>query len=236
MGDAIRRGVVSWQELSREQRRAGVIALALFATMFLPWYEKTGFVKNTTISQRLSAWGAFSFVEAGVLLVAAGVLVLLFNRGEKKAFHLPGGDGAVITAAGGWVALLIFYRQFDKPGASIANGTGVTVGVSWGIFVAFIGGLALAYAGLRLRAAHLPEPPMPGDVAPSDEPRRPRRTEAVPPPATAAALAEVDDTAETAVAPRRRAPARPVDQDAFDFGGAGGSDSGGEQLTFDEAE
>ena len=64
---------------------------------------------------RARAFGAFSFVEAAVLLVAVGVLVLLFARAEGRAFHLPGGDGAVVMAAGVWVALLLVWRLFDRP-------------------------------------------------------------------------------------------------------------------------
>ena len=102
-----------------------------------------------------------------MLLVAAGVLYLLFARGEGKAFHLPGGDGTVIMAAGIWVCLLVFYRQLDKPDAGEIAGISTTVGVQWGIFITFLAGLALAAAGQRVRAAHHKEPPLPGDVEPT---------------------------------------------------------------------
>ena len=89
-------------------------------TLFLPWYQETVFatdVKNLqAASATLTGWGAFSFVEAAVLLVAAGVLTLLFQRAEGRAFHLPGGDGGVIIAAGVWTCLLIVWRIFDKQG------------------------------------------------------------------------------------------------------------------------
>jgi hypothetical protein len=145
--------------LSPEQRLAGIAALALLASMFLPWYEKTtvpargaGFVTDT-----VSAFGVISFVEAAVFLVSAGVLALLFARAERRAFHLPGGDGTVIVAAGAWAALLIFYRVFDRPDVT---GNAGTVGIQWGFFVAFIAAGALALAGRRLRAAQVPEPPL----------------------------------------------------------------------------
>jgi hypothetical protein len=162
-----RRGGVSrvfraWRALGPEQRLAGYAALGLFLTMFLPWYQRTGSAvvsgRLQQISDNLNAFQAFSFVEAAVLLVAAGVLLLLFARGEGRAFHLPGGDGTVILSAGVWVCLLVFYRQLDKPGAGAA---GTIVGVQWGIFVTFIAGLVMAYAGHRVRAAHRPEPPLP---------------------------------------------------------------------------
>jgi hypothetical protein len=53
-----------------------------------------------TESVTRSAFGVYSFVEAAIFLVACAVLVLLFARGERRAFHLPGGDGTVIMAAG----------------------------------------------------------------------------------------------------------------------------------------
>jgi hypothetical protein len=131
----------AWRALAREQRATALAALALWLTMFLPWYSRTAFVtvdkSPRSAAYSVSAFGAFSFVEAAVLLVSVAVLVLLFARAERRAFHLPGGDGAVIALAGAWVALLIFYRMLDKPGTQgIASGT-TTWGVQWGIFIAF---------------------------------------------------------------------------------------------------
>jgi hypothetical protein len=167
-GQGIARRVLrAWRALHADERLAAGAALALFVTMFLPWYQRTGSAvvgrRLQQLSDNLSAFQAFSFVEAAVLLVAAGVLALLFVRAERRAFHLPGGDGTVILAAGVWVCLLVFYRQLDKPDA----GPGVIVGVQWGIFATFVAGLALAAAGQRVRAAHHTEPPLPGDETPT---------------------------------------------------------------------
>ncbi len=52
-----------------------------------------GVTSLRSLSESMTGWGAFSFVEAAVLLVAAGVLLLLFVRAEGQAFHVPGGDG-----------------------------------------------------------------------------------------------------------------------------------------------
>ena len=64
---------------SRPSSRLGALtSLGLFVSMFLPWYSKTdtlvvhGVPKAAETS--LSAFQAFSFVEAAVLLVSAGVL------------------------------------------------------------------------------------------------------------------------------------------------------------------
>lgn len=178
-GGVVRRVGRAWGSLEGEQRTAAVTAIALFVTMFLPWYSRSavGVVggRPVKVDDTLTAFGAFSFVEAAILLVAVGVLWMLFARGEGKAFHLPFGDGNVIFAAGLWVCLLVFYRQFDKPSPDSSEGLATSIGVSWGIFVTFLTGLFLAFSGQRLRVAHLAEPPLPGDVAPSDEPLPPGR-------------------------------------------------------------
>ncbi len=147
----------AWRALGPDQRLAAGAALALFFSMFLPWYEKNAFNAKAGrfVNDSVSAFGALSFVEAAVFLVSAGVLVLLFARAEGRQFHLPGGDGGVILAAGGWAAVLLFYRVFDRPNVEGASGT---VGVQWGFFVAFVAAGLLALAGSRVRAAHHPEP------------------------------------------------------------------------------
>ena len=154
----------AWRALEREQRFAAVAAIGLFVSMFLPWYSKTdtfidrGVAQSTQTS--LNAFQAFSFVEAAVLLVSAGVLAMLFARVEGRAFQLPGGDGLIVMIAGGWSALLIFYRLLDKPTLHGTQRITATVGVEWGIFVALLVALGLLYAGARMRATEAPEPPL----------------------------------------------------------------------------
>jgi hypothetical protein len=172
----------AWVALGREQRTAAAAALGLFLTLFLPWYGKDVVVlqkgKATAVPRHdaLNAFQVFSFVEAAVLLVAGGVLALLFARAERRTFHLPGGDGAVITAAGAWAALLILIRMFDKPDAAGNGVTAVTVGIEWGIFVALAAAVVLALAGQRLRRARVREPAAPDDwLAETERPSRRRR-------------------------------------------------------------
>ena len=153
---------MSRRALAPEYRMCAAAAAALAFTMVLPWYSKSFFAttgaRPVAVSDNLSALGVFSFVEAAVLLVAAGVLYLVYARYRGKAFHLPGGDGTVVAAAGGWALLLLVWRLFDKPDVS---DPGATVGIQWGIFAALLAAGALLASGLRLRAAHRPEPPNP---------------------------------------------------------------------------
>jgi hypothetical protein len=177
--------------LTPEQRLAGGASAALFVTMFLPWYQQNAVVNAPRTaplqSRNLNAFQVFSFVEATVLLVALAVLYLLFARGERRSFELPGGDGGVVFAAGLWIALLLVLRLFDKPGIT-THGIAANVGIQWGIFFALAAAGLLAVAGSRMRAGRSPigRRPEPPRV------RRPRQPE--PPPAM----------------PPRRAPRRPV--------------------------
>jgi hypothetical protein len=145
--------------LDHDQRFAAGAALALLLAMFLPWYEKSVVVAGSKAFAKdtISAFGAVSFVEAAIFLVSAGVLVLVLARAEGGKFHLPGGDGTIILAAGLWATALIFYRVFDRPNVS---GEGGTVGIQWGFFVAFAAAGVLAYAGQRMRAAARPATPV----------------------------------------------------------------------------
>jgi hypothetical protein len=154
-----------YRALSSERRLAAYAAIGLFLVLFLPWYQETVVAvatKPQTASTSVTGWGAFSFVEAAVLLVAAGVLCLLFQRAEGRAFHLPGGDGWVIMGAGFWSSILIFWRIFDKQSVNV-HGPGTSVsGIEWGIFVALAVAVLLTYTGVSIRRTHAPEP-VPGD-------------------------------------------------------------------------
>jgi hypothetical protein len=170
LGSSSGRVLRVWRELPSERRLAAIAAFGLFLTLFLPWYQETvianGVKHLQSVTESLTGWGAFSFVEAAVLLVAGGVLVLLFMRAEGHAFHVPGGDGGVITAAGFWTCVLIIWRMFDKEGTSGHGQYATTSGIEWGIFVALGVAALLTYAGTRIRRAHEPEPPLPGDADP----------------------------------------------------------------------
>ncbi len=154
----------AWGALGRDQRLAALTALGLFVSMLFPWYSKTNTVvvrdAARATEQSLSAFQAFSFVEAAVLLVSIGVLAMLFARAEQRDFQLPGGDGTIVMIAGAWAAILIFYRLFDKPGLQGNQHVLSSVGVQWGIFVALLLALGLAYVGRRIRTSERGEPPL----------------------------------------------------------------------------
>ncbi|MGP0033827.1 MAG: hypothetical protein ACLP4R_04500 [Solirubrobacteraceae bacterium] len=232
VGSGTTRLVRAWRALPHESQLAAFASIGLFLTLFLPWYQVTLIAraqsaKLQSASVTITGWGAFSFVEAAVLLVAASVLTLLFQRAEGRAFHLPGGDGGVITAAGVWTCVLIIWRIFDKQVATTNGPSATSSGVEWGIFIALAAGAFLTYSGSRIRAAHRPEPPLPGeDHAPAGsnaaadtttEPRRPRerrseprRRARAPRPVSADRPVSVADRRPSVPADRR--PAAPADR------------------------
>ena len=207
--------------MGRDQRLAVAAAAGLFVSLFLPWYEETrsfainvkGKAQGATVHQTHTAISVFTFVEAAELLTAGGVLFLLFARAEGRAFHLPGGDGTMVTAGGGWALLLVIWRFFDKPDF----GANSTAGLHWGILGPLAAASVLLYAGQRIRIAHRPEPPLPGedDYGPPPEAApSPRRARQPTPPDEALTQAAPTRVAEprtevaeprTEVAPPRRA-------------------------------
>jgi hypothetical protein len=228
----------AWRAMAPEQRLAAVAAVGLLVTMFLPWYGLQSLDRRTGVinSHDISAFGDVSFVEAAIFLVAASVIVMLLARAEGREFQLPGGDGTIVMIAGGWAALLIFFRVFSRP-----SGGGEPVGIEWGFFLAFVAAGALAYAGWRMRSHERPQAPvrrrprhsdqddgMLADEEPPPPPRRPR------PPATTAPPAEREGAVQAPAGedePTRRVARRP----RYPPAPAGQTIEGtGEQLSFED--
>jgi hypothetical protein len=204
------------RELPPELRNAGIAAAALVLTMLLPWYEQSYVPEGSRefVQRNVSAFGVFTFVEAAVLLVAAGVLFLVWARSEKQGFHLPGGDGTAIVLAGGWAVLLLVWRLFDKPDSSAPSSD---YGIQWGMFAALLAAGALVAAGLRVRAAHRPEPPNPAAEEPPPPPppeRRPPRRRADPSAFTQVLGERPDWSGEPPEAPGRRRRTEPPPDEA----------------------
>lgn len=139
-------------------------------SMLLPWYRKTyGAVVDGSLQQvtdSVNAFGAFSFVEAAVLLVSVALLLLLFARGERRGFQLPGGDGTAVLLAGAWTTILIVIRMFDKPSPASSE-QGTTIGIDWGIFVALVTTAVVTYLGVRMREAERLERALANEPAPT---------------------------------------------------------------------
>src|SRR3954453_9579814 len=138
------------RSLPPESRMAGGGAAALAFSLLLPWYQGSFFRDGRAVSDSRSALQVFTWVEAAILLVALAVLFLVWARAQRQAFHLPGGDGAVVSAAGAWALVLLVWRLFDKPGV---HEPAATVGIQWGIFFALLAAAGPVGGGGRRPAA-----------------------------------------------------------------------------------
>jgi hypothetical protein len=159
----------TWRRLNFEQRVAAVGALLLI----------------------VSTLGPFSFVEAAIVLIGAGVLFLLRKRAEGKLFHVPFGDGSVIAAAGAWAGFLIVVRLFDRP-----LGQGL---------LALVCAAILLLAGIRERAKRPPDDLPEGAAEPGEPPAPPPDPEERVAPPRAAPPAD-QATAETQALPAKVLP------------------------------
>jgi hypothetical protein len=240
MTGAISRLRRAYAGLAPEQRRTALAAVLVLVSMVLPWYSKTtNAITAKGLANEHEAKPAIlvpSFVEASIFLVAVAVLVLMVFRGEKKGFHLPFGDGIVCTAAGAWVAFLVFYRFIDQPSGGTSKNIAYSYDLSWGIFFGLLAAAFLIYSGTRLRLANVAEPPLPGEP-PAPPPTAPT-TPVAPAPETLDARAERERRRAEREARRRGeeptavAPAAPPTTPQQ----TRPKIDGGTQLSFDEQE
>ena len=126
--------IPAFRALPREMQQAAGAAAALVPhdgpALVLEVVPRTA---STLKSANLTAFGVFSFVEAAILLVAAGRA--LPRLGALAAQGLPPARAATarsIMVAGGWALALLVWRLFDKP--DVAD-RAATVGIQWGMFV-----------------------------------------------------------------------------------------------------
>ncbi|MFT4036417.1 MAG: hypothetical protein QM679_12660 [Patulibacter sp.] len=144
------------------QKMAGLAALLFAGSLVLPWFSKSALPSGAKqfVTTSLSAFGAFSWIEAALLLVDLAVLLLLALRNAGRRVELPTDDGTLIAIGGGWMlALLVIRVIFAKPEVTSEAGVAPTVGLQWGLLVAFAAAGGLLAAGLAMRGAARAEPP-----------------------------------------------------------------------------
>jgi hypothetical protein len=147
----------AWKALSRERRSAAIAAAVLWLSLFLPWYQASVVSRNpktrsaAPTGESLSGWAAFSAVEALILILSLGVVLLLFLRVEGRISHAPGSDGWVITAAGAISVFLVVLGFFSAPSPANRGQYVLSTGLEWGIFLALLAAIGLTWAGGRVR-------------------------------------------------------------------------------------
>ncbi|MFA4928775.1 MAG: hypothetical protein WC558_09680, partial [Patulibacter sp.] len=167
----------AWGTLDHRQRRVVAAAALVLLTLALPWYSQETVTQNAPGSivrsgGSISGLAGMSFIEAGLLVVLAGVLAMLWGRATGRRFALPYADGTLVCAAGAWMGLLIVYRLFARPHGESTAQEHTLIGLNWGIFVSLLAVGVLFAAGFDLRR-HGPRNAVPGEPGPVPPDRYP---------------------------------------------------------------
>jgi hypothetical protein len=153
-----------WKALSRERRTAAIAAAVLWVTLFLPWYQASVVSRSSKtrgaipVGESLSGWAAFSAVEALIVILSLGIVLLLFLRAEGRVAHAPGRDGWTITVAGAISVFLVILGLFNAPSPASRGQYVLSTGLEWGIFLALLAAIALTWAGGRIRRSVADDP------------------------------------------------------------------------------
>ena len=145
---------------------AGAGGVALFITLFLPWYSVSLEFGGESQSANASGWEALSTIDVLLFLIA---LLAAGYAAASAAGVLPANLGGqapmAVAAAGGLAVFLTLFRLIDIP-ADDEGVPGVDLGREIGVFLAVIASAAVAYGGFRAMseggaAAVPPAPPVP---------------------------------------------------------------------------
>ena len=131
--------------LSGNERVAFLGAAIMVFSFFLPWYRAP--VASDLVQ---TGFGAFSFAEGALVLIAAATAFLALEAGGGYVPPRPLREWGLLVLAGSWAALIVIYRMIDRPDFHLA-GIEDTYEIHYGIFVALAGALVIIAAGLRMR-------------------------------------------------------------------------------------
>ena len=120
-------------------------AIVLFLAVFMPWVK----ISAGPFSSSGSGWEAYSLAKLAALcalVVLAVIGIEIFS--PKTALPFPP-SLIVLGAAALGVLCVLYHVLFLGSDAGKIAGAGVSVGRSWGMFVALIAAAAAAYGAFR---------------------------------------------------------------------------------------
>jgi hypothetical protein len=130
--------------LTPAARLVGAGAIAIAASMLLPWY---GIQFSHGLS--VTALDSFGFAHLALLISAAAAVFCAAREAAGAALPRPLQWAELVILAGAWAAVLTGFLMFDRPDEL---GGSTEIGLRYGIFVALGGCGAVALGGVRMRA------------------------------------------------------------------------------------
>jgi hypothetical protein len=181
---------MDWSRLRGSEWTAAIGGVVvLIALLFLNWYNVAAFSVDLpfghfSASGDLGAWDSEGFlgILANLVILAAGLAAvgLAFLTAGSRTVALPVATSALTTWLGIGAVVMVVGRMLFQPGP---NGL---VDLEFGIFVALIGALIIAYGGwqsMQEETVARPSRRAPGPSGPvTEEPPTSPRPEGEPPP------------------------------------------------------
>ncbi len=153
--------------LSGNERIAFMGAAVIVGSFILPWYRAP--VSSDLVQ---TGFGAFSFAEGALLLIAGATAFLALEAGGGYVPPRPLREWGLLVTAGGWAALIVVYRMIERPDFKLTE-VDQAYEIHYGIFVALAGAALIIAAGLRMRPRERAKRP----VAPEGRPARAEKPE-----------------------------------------------------------
>ncbi len=125
-------------------RTVGAGAIAVGASMLLPWY---GIAFTNGLS--VTGFDSFGFGDAALIVTVGAAVVLVVAEAGGTVLPRPLRTAELVIAAGTWAALLCAYLMIDRPDELAGS---PRIGLRLGVFVALGGSVAIVLGGLRMRA------------------------------------------------------------------------------------
>ncbi|HEX6583780.1 MAG TPA: hypothetical protein VF056_09255 [Thermoleophilaceae bacterium] len=146
---------------------AGVGAVVLLISLFLPWYGVSVDVAGFSASESGSGWEVLGSIDILLFLISVAAIAVV---AAKAAGALPADIPApvVLLGLGALAVLLVIYRIIDIPTEGDVPDQ-VDLSRKVGIFIALLGAAAVAYGGWRTNA----ETPAGRGAAPAADPPPP---------------------------------------------------------------
>ena len=141
-------------DIPRSIMISGIGAIVLIISIFLNWYSVSvnfGGISGLGGGSVSASASGHSATDVAWIVFLLGIVALAAWIVELYAptVELPVPAWQIAIVAGGISILLILFRMVSKPGGDV-SGTGISVSLAYGIFVALLAAIAVT-AGAYLR-------------------------------------------------------------------------------------